>query len=285
MHKNKVFPYLLLLPFLVLFGLFKTLPIIYTFIESVVNIDDNGIFLVLFKNIDIMINDNLFWKSLTNTLIIFLIYIVIKFFLIFIVSNLLEDIKHNKLYLLILYLPNIIGLFAYAIIFRYIFTYHGVLNNVFDSLFGLRIDWLGNSWNSRVMLSIATLWGSLGFYTLLYFNSLRNIPKTYFEVFSINGGNSFQKLVFLQIPLTIPVIKTIIFMSLIEIIALIEIPMNLTMGGPNRSTITISYYVYIQAIEYANFSYAATLGLMIMLFGFLIFYIKKPKGEFLYEIN
>jgi len=241
--------------------------------------------LVLFKNIDIMINDNLFWKSLTNTLIIFLIYIVIKFFLIFIVSNLLEDIKHNKLYLLILYLPNIIGLFAYAIIFRYIFTYHGVLNNVFDSLFGLRIDWLGNSWNSRVMLSIATLWGSLGFYTLLYFNSLRNIPKTYFEVFSINGGNSFQKLVFLQIPLTIPVIKTIIFMSLIEIIALIEIPMNLTMGGPNRSTITISYYVYIQAIEYANFSYAATLGLMIMLFGFLIFYIKKPKGEFLYEIN
>lgn len=284
MFKGRFFPLLLILPFFILFILYKALPIVITMIDSVVEIGGRTEF-ILFDNINLMIKDTLFWKSLINTFFIFIIYIILNFSFIFFVSYLIEGVKNQRIILLILYLPTLVGLFAYAIIFRYVFTYQGTFNDLLYTSFRLRIDWFGKPWNARLMISLATLWGSAGFYTLFYINSLKNISQSYYDVIKINGGNRIDKLLYLQIPFTLPVLKTILFISLVEMIALIEIPMNLTMGSPNQSTITISYYVYIQAIEYGNFSYAAILGFVILLLGILVFVIRKPKGEFIYEVN
>ena len=285
MHKNKLFPILLITPFFIFFIIFRLLPIILTMFDAIIDFDRGEMDLILFDNIATMFNDVTFWKSVINTFVIFVIYIILKFLFIYFLSNLLEDIKRKRMALLILYLPTLVGLFAYAIIFRYAFTYQGAINNFLSALFGFKIDWFGSPFSARLMIAIATLWGSAGFYTLIYLNALKNIPKAYVEVLKLNGGNRFDRLRFIQIPLTFPVIKTIIFLSVIEMIALIEIPMNLTLGNPNQSTVTISYYVYIQAIEYGNFSYAAMLGLFIMLFGFVFYIFRKPKGDFIYEIN
>ncbi len=285
MHKNKYFPLLLITPFIIFFVLFRLLPILFTAITSVVDFNNADMNLVFFDNIKSMINDNIFWKSIINTLLIFIFYIIIKFLFIFFIANLLEDVRRKRLVLLFLYLPTLVGLFAYAIIFKYVFTYQGVINNFIEMIFGFRIDWFGSSLGSRIMISIATLWGSAGFYVLIYINALKNIPKSYEEVLILNGGNTIDRLRFVQIPLTLPVLKTIVFLSVVEMIALIEIPMNLTLGNPNQSTITLSYYVYIQAIQYGNFSYAAMLGLVIMIIGFIFYFVRKPKGEFIYEVN
>jgi len=285
MHKNKYFPLLLITPFIIFFVLFRLLPILFTAITSVVDFNNADMNLVFFDNIKSMINDNVFWKSIINTLLIFIFYIIIKFLFIFFIANLLEDVRRKRLVLLFLYLPTLVGLFAYAIIFKYVFTYQGVINNFIEMTFGFRIDWFGSSLGSRIMISIATLWGSAGFYVLIYINALKNIPKSYEEVLILNGGNTIDRLRFVQIPLTLPVLKTIVFLSVVEMIALIEIPMNLTLGNPNQSTITLSYYVYIQAIQYGNFSYAAMLGLVIMIIGFIFYFVRKPKGEFIYEVN
>jgi len=132
MHKNKYFPLLLITPFIIFFVLFRLLPILFTAITSVVDFNNSDMNLVFFDNIKSMINDNIFWKSIINTLLIFIFYIIIKFLFIFFIANLLEDVRRKRLVLLFLYLPTLVGLFAYAIIFKYVFTYQGVINNFIE---------------------------------------------------------------------------------------------------------------------------------------------------------
>lgn len=284
MQTRKVTPYLLLVPFVIFFVMFRMVPIIETFITSAFKMSNGQQNFVGFSNIYMMVTDRMFWISIWNTFVMFLMYVLIKMPLIVALSLMINRLKSKKVILYIIYIPTLIGMFAYAIIFRYLFTYNGSINTIIEFIIGSKIDWFGSSMFARLMLVIAVIWAGLGFYVLIYINALKNIPKSYYEIIDLNGGTNIQKLRYLVLPLTKPIISTILFLSALELITMVEIPLNLTQGGPNQSTLTLSYYVYLQAIQYSNFSYAATIGLSIILVGIVIFITRKKQEDIYYEI-
>ncbi len=174
-------------------------------------------------------------------------------------------------------------MYAYAIMFRYLFTHEGLINQQL-MIFGISIDWFGKSIFAQMMIAITLVWGTLGFYILIYINSLKNIPRMLEDVIKLETNNKFSKLIYLQLPLTKPAVKTIIFMAFIEVVTLVDLPLNLTLGGPNQSTVTVSYYIYVQAIQYNNFAYAGFLGIIISIFMLVITLAKRNIEDFKYEI-
>jgi len=284
MQTRKFTPYIMLVPFIVFFIMFRLVPIIETFRASSFQLLNNQRLFVGIENIHKMITDHVFWLSLWNTLVMFLMYIIIKIPLVITISLMISYMKKKKVILFIIYAPTLIGMFAYAIIFRYLFTYDGTVNSILHLIFNTKINWFGNPNFARLMLVFAMLWGGLGFYVLIYVNALKNIPKSLHEVIDLNGGTYLQKIRYLVLPITKPILSTILFLSALELLTMVEIPLNLTQGGPNMSTITISYYVYLQAIQYVNFSYAATIGVSLILIGIVLFLTRKPREDIYYEI-
>ena len=77
-----------------------------------------------------------------------------------------------------LYLPTLVGTFI-AIIYRYLFTYDGIINSMLFSLLKIKINWLDNGFNAKNVFVIAMIWSSLGINTLLIVNALNNIQRMY----------------------------------------------------------------------------------------------------------
>lgn len=285
MQKIKLTPYLLILPFTIFFIVFRFLPTIQTIMTSLITKNSDQLVFVGVNNIKTLLFDSMFYKSIYNTAIIYIFYIFMKVPYIIFMAHLINSTKHKKIFLFLIYLPTLVGMFAYAIVFRFMFTYNGMINSFLEQVLQIKLDWFGNSVLARLMISIAVLWGSSGFYILLYANALKDIPNNYYDVLSLESDRKWHKYIKVEGPLLYPIMKTIMFLSLLEIITLVDLPINLTLGGPYQATVTVSYYVYIQAIQYNNFGYAATIGFAILVITIMLFSIKKNRVEVLeYEI-
>jgi lactose/L-arabinose transport system permease protein len=236
-----------------------------------------------FSNYTMMFKDTLFYQVLVNTAAIFLLYLFYKIPFLIVISVIIREMRRNKrIYLKTLYLPALVGGFAYAIIYRYLFTYQGIVNHVLNLVTGIQIDWLGEAFFARQVIVFAMLWGSFGIHILMLVNALNNISNEQLEYGSLEGATFFARIRYIYVPHAKPLLKMLVFISLIETIGIIDVPLNLTNGGPYQSTITLGLYVYKQAFQYSNFSYASTIGVLILFLSIVFFFLFGRK-ETLYE--
>jgi ABC-type sugar transport system permease subunit len=227
-----------------------------------------------------VLSDPLFLKSILNTIIIFSVLVVMKFPLLLIVSSLVRESKNKNFFLWIIYLPALIGVFAYAIMYRYLFTYNGMLNDLIMKVFDMKIDFLGNPFFARVVVVVALVWSSLGINVLLLVNGLNRIPLEFMEYAEIEGANTFQKLRYIYIPYSKRLVMTIFLISLIETIGSVVIPLNLTQGGPYQSTYTIGFYMYQQAFQFGDFPKASAAGVLIFAIGLVIVIVLEKRFSY-----
>lgn len=95
---------------------------------------------------------------------------------------------------------------------------------------------------------------------------LQNIPNSLYEAASIDGASTIKKFFYITIPQLKPVLLFTFVMSTIGSFQLFDEPYNLTNGGPNNATITITYYLYNQGFSFFNFGYASAIAYVIVLF-------------------
>jgi len=77
----------------------------------------------------------------------------------------------------------------------------GLINTVLDS-FGLNgADWLGNPDLVLISITIVNIWKQTGFYMIFYLAGLQSIPREIYEAAALDGANYFRQLFHLTIPL------------------------------------------------------------------------------------
>jgi len=263
---------------IVIFITFVGIPIFMTIKGSIIDID--GTFLGLSNFYD-MLSDKLFLKSIYNTIILMMIYLVIKLPVVTVLASIIHKIeKGRRIIMTIFFVPTTIGFFAYGIIFRFLFSNDGLVNS-FLKIFGFHLSFLDNGLLAKVVIAIALFVSTFGIMVLMLLISIsNNISKELFEASEIDGANFIQKIRFVTIPYLWPIIKIYVMFAVLECIALIDIPYQLSNGGPNNSTTTIGYYIYKQAIEYGRFSYATTLSLsMLIVLLFTLIITKNIRGD------
>lgn len=93
---------------------------------------------------------------------------------------------------------------------------------------------------------------------------LQGIPNDYYEAATIDGANAFHKFTHITLPMLKPVILFSTILSTIGTLNLFTEPYLLTNGGPNNSTISLGLYIYRQAFQSINLTYAATISVAIL---------------------
>lgn len=232
-----------------------------------------------------LLNDPTFITALTNTVTYLLIQVPIMIILALFFSVLLNDstLKFRGFFRTAIFLPAVTSLVAYSVIFKYMFSGDGIVNQLLLNLSIINepIFFLSDPFWAKVVIVLAITWRWTGYNMIFYLSALQNIDQSVYEAARIDGASSVQQFFKITIPLLKPIILFTTITSTIGTLQIFDEVVNITGGGPGNSTLSISAYIFDLSFKYTpNFGYAATVSYVIVILVIILSLIQfKVAGE------
>lgn len=190
-----------------------------------------------------------------------------------------QAFKGRNLVRLILYMPIMISGVIMGAIQYYIFNFdNGVLNNLLNLAGIENIYWMENGVRSVLIITLINSWQTMGFCMLIYLAGLQNIPQMYREAALLDGAGKRQVFFKVDIPMLMPAITTAVITNLIGGFKLYDIIVTLTNGGPNRKSLSLSYYISLLYFNDEKAGYSAAVGIALFV---IIFLVAVPINHYL----
>ncbi len=214
----KASPYLYIAPFFVLFLIFGLAPLIYTAWVAVHDwhiIGGQGDFVGI-DNFVAILGQALFWKSVGNTLSIFILATIPQLIAaIFIAVVLDANLRGGTFWRMGVLLPFVAAPVAVAIIFSNLFgNEFGLINNLLQ-LVGLDpIRWTGEI-TSHIAIATMVNFRWTGYNALILLAGMQAIPRDLYEAATIDGAGRFRQFVSVTIPMLRPTIIFVVITSTI----------------------------------------------------------------------
>lgn len=272
-YKNFRFAILAVVPVLVFYFAFYLIPMGMTIITSFFDwsqIKMGGF--AGFDNYEKLFHDSVFWTSVKNILTWIAIAVFIHIPMSLLVALLLSaKMKGWKVLRTLYFIPQIISSVAWAAIFMSVYNpSYGLLNGILEAV---GLEKVGRNW----LFDPKTAWPAvictwlffIGMYSMIMLAELISIPDEILEAARIDGANRFQIARFIKVPLARLVIGTCMIMTVAGGIKCFDSLYIMTNGAPNYKTETLSLYLY-QQYSYANFGYANTIGVFLLVLGIVI---------------
>ncbi len=264
-------PYLFLLPALVLLGLTVFYPAIQAFFLSFTRYEydlTQPPLWIGFKNFQRLLVDPVFWQTFRNTLLYLVcvvpILVTLPLGLAILVNQKLRGIHWFRV---AYYIPVVISMVVAGIAWKWLYAENGLLNQLLR-LIGLSqegIPWLTSPQWAIFSVMAVTVWKGLGYYMVIYLAGLQAIPPDLYEAAAIDGSDGIKKHWDITVPLMRPYLLLVAVISAISATKVFEEVYIMTQGGPRNSSKTLVYYVYEQAFQNLEMSYACTIGLVMFL--------------------
>ncbi len=165
-------------------------------------------------------------------------------------------------------LPMMIAPVVVGLMWRYM--YHpsvGTFNRFLEKVGLPKVDWLGS--HSLTSVIIADVWQWTPFIFILSLAALQSLPKSALEASRIDGATAWQQVVYIKLPLMMPVLIVTGLLRLIDSFKVLEVILVLTQGGPGLSTEILALRISRTATEFRELGVAAAMSnylLMILMF-------------------
>ena len=281
--RRRLFPYLLLAPYLAVFSVLLAYPILRGVYMSLF---DWGIFgprdFLGLGNYIGLLNDPRFWSALQNTLFFAVLYVPLVVVLSLVLAVLLhKSLPGMGLFRTSVFLPLVINVAVAAIAVDWIIDPQiGMLNRLLELAHLPTQAWLQKPGWAMLAVSFVTIWTSAGFNVIIYLAGLENIPDELYEAANLDGSNAFQNLVYITAPLLRPITLLITVLSITLALQVFGEVYLLTDGGPFGSTRVLTFLLYEAGFTNFEFGRAAALGvIMTLLIALLALVQFKFLGE------
>ena len=255
-NKEKTF-LAIIIPVVILFFIFNTLPMIKGFIYSLTNYKGYGSYqFVGFRNYIDLFSDVRVGKSYLFTFKYALVGTVLVNVLSIIMALALNaQISFKSALRGIYFVPNILGGLVVGYIFSFFFTY--ILPAVGDTF---NISWLQNSilasekyaWIAVIVVGV---WQAVAMNTIIYISGLQTVPEEVYEASMLDGVNKWQQFWKVTFPLIMPFVTINLVLSTKNMLMVFDQIMSLTKGGPAQSTESISYLIYQNGMSGGQFGF------------------------------
>lgn len=255
-NKEKTF-LAIIIPVVIIFFIFNTLPMIKGFIYSLTNYKGYGSYqFVGFRNYIDLFSDVRVGKSYLFTFKYALVGTVLVNVLSIIMALALNaQIRFKSALRGIYFVPNILGGLVVGYIFSFFFTY--ILPAVGDTF---NISWLQNSilasekyaWIAVIVVGV---WQAVAMNTIIYISGLQTVPEEVYEASMLDGVNKWQQFWKVTFPLIMPFVTINLVLSTKNMLMVFDQIMSLTKGGPAQSTESISYLIYQNGMSGGQFGF------------------------------
>lgn len=199
--------YLFMLPFFTVFFLFSILPVIISIVFSFTyfNVLEPARFIGLENYFKLFLNDDLFLKALSTTVVLAVITGPLGYVLCFGVAWMVNEFntRLRTLLTLLFYMPTLTG--GLSAIWLIVFSgdQYGIMNGIlmYLNLIYEPIQWLTDTKYMMGVAIVVIVWMSFGTSFLAFIAGFRSIDKRMYEAAAIDGiRNRFQELWYITLP-------------------------------------------------------------------------------------
>lgn len=175
----------------------------------------------------------------------------------------------------VLFLPYIIALVAAGIIWGWLLSLSGLVNQILSAigLGSITRAWLGDFDWALSAVGIIGIWVLLGFCTVLLSTAMSKVDPSLYEAARIDGSNWIREFFAITVPLLKQEIGVCLTVTVIFALATFDIVYVATAGGPGNATSVPGLQIYILAFAQRNIGLASALAVMLM---FLVVVIILP---------
>ena len=287
--QENVAAYLFLLPFLLFFVMFVLYPMFMcvrtSFFDATSGVDREDIF-IGFENYRTLLQDEVFWIALKNTMVIVLVSVPVTCAFSLWVASVISKmpVAATSAFRCIFYLPVVTGSVAVTMVWKWMFNnYYGILNYVLGGdglgIIEKNINWLGDPKYALGCIILILLTTSVGQPIVLYVSALDNVDKSLVEAAEVDGATSMQAFWKIKWPQMMPTTLYILVITTINSFQCFALIQLLTSGGPKNSTMTIMYYIYYSAFKLYKYGYGNAMGVVLAIIIAILSAIQFKLGE------
>lgn len=195
-----------------------------------------------------------------------------------------KPIKGRTAIRIILFIPYVCSVVAMSFIWQSMLDDNfGLLNSWLVQMGMDPISWLKDDRTSMLIMIIMSVWGGLGYGTILYSAALSTVDNSLYEACDVMGANSFKKFIKVTLPSISPTTFYLLVMGMIgnlQAFTNFQI-MNPTFQGSQIKTMV--YYVWNHAFEMDAATYGLTYasaagwvtGIVVIVFTVVMFKTQK----------
>lgn len=244
--------FILVLPWLIGFCIFKLYPFVSSLIYSFTDYD-------LFKGVQNVVGFQNYIDAFTKPKNIKALQVTFTYafmtvplkliFALFIAYILNFRIKGVGLFRTAYYVPSILGgSVAIAVLWKALFKNDGVVNTILAMLGFESINFLADKQWALFIICVLRVW-QFGSAMVLFLAALKGVPEDLYEAASIDGATRGRQFMSITIPLISPVIFYNLVTQLVQAFQEFNGPYIITNGGPRNATTLISLIVYNTAFK------------------------------------
>lgn len=270
--RNRTF-LMILIPVLVLFVAFNTIPLLTGFFYSFTNSKGYGPFEIIgLQNYIDLFQDARVGNSYLFTFKLAVVStILVNVLSLVLAIGLSSKIKFKSALRGLYFVPRILGALVVGYVFTYFFTYIVPAVTGTDSILA-SADW---AW---IGIVVVLVWQACAQTTIIYITGLSSVPEDVYEAGALDGATGWDKFRYLTFPLIMPSITTNMVLVMKDMLMVFDQIVAMTGGGPANSTESISYLIYENGLNNSQFGFQCANA---VLFFILIAVVSIAQTKFL----
>jgi len=265
-RRNDLTALVLLIPCLVIFGLFSWWPIIRGLLIAFqrTNLIDPASWVGL-RNFSVLFADPVLGQAVLNTLGFVGLALLIGFPLPLILASVMSTVRRRGgVFRVLAYLPVVIPPVVSVLLWKWFYDPDDGLFNNLAALVGLGpFPWLQSTHSAMISLVLESTWANMGTTVLIYLAAMVGVPAELYEAAEIDGASILARVWHVMLPQLRGVIGLMLLLQLINTMQVFTEPYVFTGGGPQNSTMTVILLVFQYAFVNGDYGEAAALSLLL----------------------
>ena len=161
--------------------------------------------------------------------------------------------------------PTLLPLVGAAAIWLFVYTPgYGLMDVYLRRIVGGGLNWLGSPTLALPAVMILTVWKNAGYYMLFYLAGLQTIPAELYEAARIEGAGWAQQFRAVTWPLLGPTTLFVLLIASINAFQAVDQIFLMTGGGPDNRTNLLLFYIYQVGFQFFDLGRAATLTVFLL---------------------
>jgi ABC-type sugar transport system permease subunit len=262
---DRVLPYLLVAPAVILVVALTVYPTIYVLLTS---FTDWNLMRTVTRSVGLqnyleLARDTLALRALGNTVVFLVGSLALILALgLALALALNERVRFRTFYRSTVVLPWALTAVVVGVIWRWILIPDiGIANYILGGV-GINVSFFLSPSAALATMIVVEVWRSTGYGMILVLAGLQGIDGTLYEAARIDGAGFWRALRFITLPLLVPTLLVATILLSIRSVNLIDIPLVVTGGGPARMTETLGLYMWKEAFAFYHIGYGSAVAMV-----------------------
>ena len=270
--KNKVLPYFLVAPQIIITLVFFIWPAFMALYQSVQQEDAFGLSTVFvgLDNFKYILTDPIYLNSIKVTMVFSFSVATLAMSTALLLAVMAERvIRGATTYKTFIIWPYAVAPVVAAILWYFLFNPTVGMISFFLKAIGIDWNFTLNGTQAMILVILAAAWRQMSYNFLFFLAGLQAIPKPFLEAAAIDGASPWKRFWTISFPMLSPTVFFLLVMNLVyaffETFGIIH---AITEGGPNEATNIMVFKIYHDVFEALDLGGSAAQSVILM--GFVI---------------